>query len=150
MYRRKICDKNTISKEKFNMRRFLSILLASLMILTLSVVLVVPTSAAELEGDWIATRDAEGYLEKNADSYTPAAGYHYTSEGFETICPDYTDTALRQDVNTRNKVYLKSDKGVFRTSFDEKLLFIEEGDTITVRYLVKEDVTILSAFEVKK
>ena len=47
-------------------------------------------------------------------------------------------------------VYLKSDKGVFRTSFDEKLLFIEEGDTITVRYLVKEDVTILSAFEVKK
>ena len=47
-------------------------------------------------------------------------------------------------------VYLKSDKGVFRTSFDEKLLFIEEGDRITVRYLVKEDVTILSGFEVSE
>ncbi|MBQ8332640.1 MAG: hypothetical protein IJX93_02560 [Clostridia bacterium] len=47
-------------------------------------------------------------------------------------------------------VYIKADSGIYRTSFDEKLLFIEEGDRITVRYLVKEDVTILSGFEVTK
>ena len=91
------------------MRRFLSILLASLMVLTMAVVLVFPTSAEEFQGDWVTSRDAEGYLEKNADSYKPAAGYHYTSEGFQTICPDYTDVDLRQDVHTRNKVYLKGD-----------------------------------------
>ncbi len=91
------------------MKRFLSMLVASLMILSLATVIAVPVSAAEFQGDWITTRDAEGYLEKNADSYIPAAGYQYTSNGFETIAPDYTDTKLRQDVNTRNKVNLKVD-----------------------------------------
>ena len=42
------------------MKRFLSVLLASLMVLTMAVVLVVPTSAA-LEGDWVTSRSGSDY-----------------------------------------------------------------------------------------
>ncbi len=46
-------------------------------------------------------------------------------------------------------VYFKTNAGVFKTSFDERVLFIGEGDTITVFYLHKEDgkVCEISKFE---
>ncbi len=43
-------------------------------------------------------------------------------------------------------VYIRSDKGVFRMPFDEKILLVNPGDTITVSYLYKEDITGIHSF----
>jgi len=48
--------------------------------------------------------------------------------------------------NGNTTVYIRSDKGVFSLPFDERILLINAGNTITVNYLYKEDVTEIHSF----
>ena len=89
------------------MKRFLSILLASLMVLTLAVALVVPTSAA-LEGDWVTSRSADDY--EDDGSYCPAPGYHYDPAlGFVIDPPEYApDNTPFIQAHLKNPVDIKA------------------------------------------
>ena len=49
--------------------------------------------------------------------------------------------------NGNTTVYIKSDAGVFSMPFDEKILLVSVGDTITVNYLYKSDITLIHSFE---
>ena len=90
------------------MKRFLSMLLASLLVLTMAVVLVVPTSAA-LEGDWITSRSANDYEEDGEHSPTP--GYHYDPElGFVIDSPTYAkDQTPFVQAHLKNPIDFKAD-----------------------------------------
>lgn len=91
------------------MKRFLSILLASLMVLALASAMVVSTSAAGLEGDWVTSRSADDYDDEG--SFCPAPGYHYDSElGFVVDPPEYApDNTPFIQIHTRNPLDLKAD-----------------------------------------
>ena len=92
------------------MKRILSVLLASLLVLTMAVVLVVPMSAAPLEGDWDTSRSANDY-EEDADSHCPEPGYHYDQElGFVVDSPEYLKTPFMQ-AHTKKPVNLKTANG---------------------------------------
>ena len=91
------------------MKRILSVLLASLLVLTMAVVLVVPASA-EFEGDWTTSRSGNDYDEE-ADSHAPEPGYHYDpAVGFVVDSPDYIKTPFMQ-AHTKNPVNLKTPNG---------------------------------------
>ena len=47
-------------------------------------------------------------------------------------------------------VYLKSDSGVYRMAFDEAVLFIEEGDKVTVTYSYKEEDGVTQVTGIKR
>lgn len=69
------------------MKRILSMLLVTLMVLSLAAACVFSTSAA-LEGDWDTARSASDYEDEG--SYCPAPGYHYDPElGFVIDPPVY-------------------------------------------------------------
>ena len=106
------------------MKRFLSVLLASMMILTLSVVLVVPTSAA-LEGDWDSSRSGSDY--EDAGSYCPAAGYHYDPElGFVLDPPVYAkDTTPFVQAHTKKPLDLKANNDGQGNSVSLKVRVLE-------------------------
>ncbi len=106
------------------MKRFLSVLLASLMVLTMAVVLVVPTSAA-LEGDWVTSRSGADY--EDEASYCPAPGYHYDPEmGFVMDPPVYAnDTTPFVQAHTRNPVNLKADNDGNGNSVSLKFTVLE-------------------------
>ena len=88
------------------MKRILSVLLASLVILSLSVVaFVVPASA--LDGDWDASRSGNDY-DEDADQHAPEPGYHYDPElGFVLDSPDFQKNPFVQ-AHTKNPVNLKT------------------------------------------
>ncbi len=91
------------------MKRILSLLLASLMVLTMAVVIAIPASAA-LEGDWVTSRSGNDY-DEDADSHCPEPGYHYDAElGFVVDSPEYVKTPFMQ-AHTRNAVNLKTPNG---------------------------------------
>jgi len=48
--------------------------------------------------------------------------------------------------NGSTTVYLKTDAGVFSMVFDERILLVNEGDTITVNYFTKSDITMIHSF----
>ncbi len=88
------------------MKKLMTMLLVLAMVISTATVLATTVSAAELvEGDFITTRSADGYQDE--DSYTPAAGYKYTTDGFQVISPDFTNTAPYVQVNTRIPYNLK-------------------------------------------
>ncbi len=90
------------------MKRFLSILLASLLVMSLAAAMVVSSSAA-LEGDWDTARSASDYDDEG--SYCPAPGYHYDAElGFVIDPPVYAkeNTPFVQ-LHTKKPVNLKAD-----------------------------------------
>ena len=86
------------------MRKMTSVLLALVMVLSVTSLLTV-TSNAILEGDWVSTRGANDYDDET--DYIPASGYKYTEEGFQTISPDYTNCVPFVQVNTKNSYNLK-------------------------------------------
>ena len=88
------------------MKKFTAIVLSVLFILAAASMTVLPTAAAG-EGDWVTSRSATDY--EDEFSYCPAAGYEYTSEGFVTISPDYTNRNIYQQMHTRNAVDLRAD-----------------------------------------
>ena len=105
------------------MKRILSVLLASLMVLTFAVVLVVPTSAA-MEGDWDTSRSGSDY-DEDADSHCPEPGYHYDNKlGFVVDSPEYLKTPFMQ-VHTKNPVNLKTPNGDGEYSVSLKFTVLE-------------------------
>ena len=107
------------------MKRFLSVLLASLMVLTMAVVLVVPTSAA-LEGDWVTSRSGSDYEDEG--SYCPAPGYHYDPAiGFVMDPPVYAkDTTPFVQAHTKNARDLKANND-------------GQGNSVNLKFTVLED-----------
>ena len=89
------------------MKRILSVLLVTLMVLSLAAACVFTTSAA-LEGDWDTARSASDYDDEG--SYGPAPGYHYDAElGFVIDPPVYAkeNTPFVQ-MHTKAPVNLKT------------------------------------------
>ncbi|MBR5881609.1 MAG: hypothetical protein IKZ16_07955, partial [Clostridia bacterium] len=89
------------------MKRILSVLLVTLMVLSLAAACVFSTSAA-LEGDWDTARSASDYDDEG--SYCPAPGYHYDAElGFVIDPPVYAkeNTPFVQ-MHTKAPVNLKT------------------------------------------
>ena len=69
------------------MKKLIALVICAVMVLSMIPVVTLTASAA-VEGDWDTSRGPSDV--DNEDDYTPAPGYHYTSEGFQTISPDYT------------------------------------------------------------
>lgn len=105
------------------MRKITCLLLAIVMVLSVTSMLTI-TSSAILEGDWVSTRGANDYDDET--DYIPASGYKYTVEGFQTISPDYTNCVPFVQVNTKNPYNLKD------RNADNK------GNAISVEFTVTE------------
>ena len=107
------------------MKKLMSVLLALVMVLSVSAMLATTASAEVLEGDWVTSRAGDAYDEGVSD-YTPAAGYHYTTEGFETISPDFTNCNPYVQAHTKKAYNLKD------TNADGN------GHALSVTFTVKE------------
>ena len=92
------------------MKKLLVMLVILSMIVSMAV--IVP-SAADIEGDWTTYRNPLDYFEPDpetgevTESYRPAAGYEYTSEGLTIKPADYTGTNPFMKVETKDKHNLK-------------------------------------------
>ena len=106
------------------MKRFLSVLLASLMVLSLAAAMVVSTSAA-LEGDWVSSRSGSDYEDEG--SYCPAAGYHYDPElGFVLDPPVYAnETTPFVQMHTKAPLDLKANNDGNGNSVSVKVRVLE-------------------------
>lgn len=76
-----------------------------MLVSVVSILSTVPVGALT-EGDWIPKRNAKDY-EETADSYKPASGYYYDSEGFHTVKPDTAGITPFTNVVTRDAYDLK-------------------------------------------
>lgn len=86
-------------------RKILALLLCTLMVLSMIPVMFVTTASAAAEGDWYTCRKPS--KNPNPETYTPAPGYHYTSEGFETINADYKDCSPYFNVMSKERWNMK-------------------------------------------
>jgi hypothetical protein len=86
------------------MKKLIALVICAVMVLSMLPVMTLTASAA-VEGDWITTRAPGDYADD--ESYTPAAGYSYTSEGFQTISPDYSGTTPYQAIRRKDADNLK-------------------------------------------
>ena len=77
------------------MKKFLVLALTAVMILSVASVMIIPGAAA-VEGDWVATRAADDYLDP--DSYRPYCGFHYeVDKGLVLDSADYTNCIVQYD-----------------------------------------------------
>lgn len=106
------------------MKRFLSVLLVALMVLSLAAAMVVPTSAA-LEGDWVTSRSGSDYEDEG--SYCPAPGYHYDAElGFVMDPPVYAkETTPFVQAHTKKPLDLKANNDGQGNSVSLKVRVLE-------------------------
>ena len=106
------------------MKRFLSVLLASLMVLALAAACVFSTSAA-LEGDWVTSRSGSDYEDEG--SYCPAPGYHYDPAiGFVMDPPVYAkETTPFVQAHLKNALDLKADNDGQGNSVNLKFTVLE-------------------------
>ena len=77
-----------------NAKRMITLLICVAMILSIIPVMTISTSAAN-EGMWTTYRRANEYPSEDEEedeekAYVPAAGYHYSSDGFTIDQPDWT------------------------------------------------------------
>lgn len=82
------------------MKKIIAVLIVAVMMITM----IPALSVSAISGDWVSLRDANGYNDES--SYTPAAGYHYTDRGIETISPDYTNCTINQRLMTKERYSL--------------------------------------------
>ncbi len=72
----------------------------------------------------------------------------------ETAAEESLETVLNEIVyvvvNGETVVYLKTEAGIFRTAFSEDLLFLEEGDRISLEIGGRDDSGVQQAYSVKK
>ncbi len=91
-------------------RRFIAMLVAAVMVLSMIPAMSFTVSAADIEGDWDTFRGANAYIPPEDGSehrYAPAGGYEYTSEGFQVIGADYSETTPFNTVQSKEKQNLK-------------------------------------------
>ena len=106
------------------MKRILSMLLVTLMVLSLAAAAVISTSAA-MEGDWVTSRSGSDYEDEG--SYCPAPGYHYDPAiGFVMDPPVYAkDTTPFVQAHTKNAVNLKGNND-------------DQGNSVNLKFTVLE------------
>ena len=93
------------------MKKLICLAIAAIMILSMIPVMAISTSAA-VDGDWAVYRDYDTYaMEQEGEVVIPAPGYDYTSEGFSTISPDYSNYTPKFTVQTKEAQSLKD--GIF-------------------------------------
>ncbi len=90
------------------MKKFLSFVLAAAMLLSMIIVVSLPTAA--VDGDWVVyTRPSDYGTNDDGTPKTPVvAGYQYTADGFTTVDADWTNRAPFLTVQTRNKVNVEN------------------------------------------
>lgn len=89
------------------MKKLIAILITLTLLCSSVTVFTVTTSADEgLTGDWVTSRAGDAYKEGITD-YTPAAGYQYTVDGFQTITPDFSNCNPYVQAHTRKAYNLK-------------------------------------------
>ena len=90
-------------------KRILTLALAAVMILSLIPVTAVSTSAATVDGNWDTLRRPADYFvdEEAGETYKPAPGYEYTSEGFTIVPADYTNQTVYFNVQTKDPQHVK-------------------------------------------
>ena len=89
------------------MKRFISIIAAIAVLLSLVVVAAIPASAA-IEGDWVAAGRANQYDGSIPESeYTSVAGYNYDEEGFHMTAANWAGQTPWARFVSRNTVDLK-------------------------------------------
>ncbi len=89
------------------MKKLIAFAIAAIMVLSMIPAMAFTASAklpaTELpdaaEGPWTVYRDAKHYRE-GAEGFPPAPGYKYTDEGFTTVPADYTNSAVKFNVQT--------------------------------------------------
>ena len=79
------------------MKKLIALVICAVMILSM-IPAVTLTASAAVEGDWYTRRSPAS---DDPEDYTPAAGYHYTSEGFQTISADFTNCTPYYTVETK-------------------------------------------------
>jgi hypothetical protein len=90
------------------MKKLIALVIAAIMVISMIPVMAISTAAAEVEGDWTVWRDPEKYEDvEEGEAIKPDPGYEYTSEGFSTICPDYTNYTPQFTVQTKEAQPLK-------------------------------------------
>ena len=85
------------------MKKLLVILLSAMMVLSMIPAMALTASAAG-EGIWTTRR---GVGDDDPETWTPAGGYEYTSEGFSTISPDFSNLGAFYTVETKEPMNLK-------------------------------------------
>lgn len=87
------------------MKRLLVLALTAVLILSVASVMIIPGAAA-VEGDWVATRAADDYLDP--DSYRPYCGFHYeVDKGLVLDSADYTNNTPYTHIHTKTPYNLK-------------------------------------------
>ncbi len=103
------------------MKKLTAMIFSIVIIMTAVCITAFPAMAAS-EGDWTTSRsphDDDTY-------YIPAAGYHYTEEGFVTISPDYPEyDGSYQHIHTKNAVDLKANNDQNGNSISLKFTILE-------------------------
>ncbi|MBE6675365.1 MAG: hypothetical protein E7594_00850 [Ruminococcaceae bacterium] len=103
------------------MKKLTAMIFSIVIIMTAVCITAFPAMAAS-EGDWTTSRsphDDDTY-------YIPAAGYHYTEEGFVTISPDYPEyDGSYQHIHTKNAVDLKANNDQNGNSVSLKFTILE-------------------------
>lgn len=94
------------------MKRLISLLVVTLMILSLIPVTAVNTAAA-VDGSWTTLRRPADYLvdEEAGETYKPAPGYEYTTEGFTIVPADYTNQTVYFNIQSKDPQAIK--EGVY-------------------------------------
>lgn len=94
------------------MRKILSLILASLMILSTFAVISVSAeeAGAETEGNWEVHLDAfeEAKKENGEEVFQPLPGYHYTDDGFEIKPAEYNNVQAKYTVISKTKYSTKN------------------------------------------
>ena len=85
------------------MKRALSLLIVAVMLLAMLPVMTL-TSSAAVEGNWTTLRRPADYdVDVEAgQTYKPAPGYEYTSEGFTIVPADYTNQTVYFNIQTKD------------------------------------------------
>ena len=90
------------------MKKIISLIIVMMMVL--SMVVVLPVSAVEAEGNWEVHLDhnEEIQIEEGKGSYIPLPGYEYTEDGFEVIPPVYSNVQAKYTVISKTKYSTKN------------------------------------------
>lgn len=86
------------------MKRFISVLLAALMLASLMAVLAVPASAAD--GEWEVYAPPEQTEADFEGSHKAVPGFEYTSNGFHTVPAEYIEDTPWVGIHTKDPVSL--------------------------------------------
>jgi len=92
------------------MKKFISALLAVVMILSFAAVVSLPASAA-VEGDWMIYSTAAQYRDDYEGDYSSVIGYEYTNEGLKVLPADWRDFGPAGGIQTKRPYDVK--EGVY-------------------------------------